>query len=289
MAEFWNKTGKELKILWLAAVKSTTENMNDLAAAIAFWAFLSIFPLLLGAFSFSSYMLDSAEPQERARLLLTDMLPGCSDVVVQNLDLAIEHRGTMSWISGLFLLWTVSKAFGVMTRAANRDEIRGSLICSFLRTKLQHLSMALLLSVLIIASTLLGMAMEILLDPEILSRLGLEDLGVSRLRGWLLNAFLVFVTFILIYKMAPRARVPWRKIVPGALLGSLSFGFIKTAFVFYLNKTAPLSTIYGSISSIMVLLFWLYISAVILVYGAQYNAVRWRLNHPEMDESTGDK
>lgn len=288
MAGFWNKTGQELKILRLAALKGATDNMNDLAAAIAFWAFLSMFPLLIGVFSLAGYLLDSNEVQVRANQFIAEMLPGTGEFVQNTLDATMKFRGAMSWVSILGLLWTVSKAFGVITRAANREHGKGPPIRSYLLAKLQHFIMATALSVMMVASIGVSMLMEVVFKSTLLERLGLEDMEISRLRGWTISSTLVFCTFLFIYKMAPRVRIPWRKVLPGALLGSICFEIAKVAFVFYLKRIGHVNAIYGSISSLMVLLFWLYLSALILVYGAYYNAARWRLRHPDMDESTVD-
>jgi membrane protein len=62
--------------------------------------------------------------------------------------------------------------------------------------------------------------------------------------------------------------------MPGALLAAALFELGKKAFVVYLERIADFEPIYGSLSSIIVLLLWLYLSALILVLGAEYNIVR---------------
>jgi len=78
----------------------------------------------------------------------------------------------------------------------------------------------------------------------------------------------------LIYKLAPYVETRWRQVFPGALLAALLFELVKAAFVFYLDRVAHFEAVYGSLSSMIVMLLWLYLSALILVLGAEYNIVR---------------
>ena len=84
------------------------------------------------------------------------------------------------------------------------------------------------------------------------------------------------MNFALIYKMAVYVKTTWRQVFPGALLATGLFEFFKAAFLFYLDRFAHFEAIYGSLSSIIVLLLWLHVSALILVFGAEYSIVRSR-------------
>lgn len=263
----------EFEILGQAVRKANRDGVNDLAAAIAFWAFLSIFPLLIGIFSLAGHFLESAQLQTHISEVVSDMLPGTADLVRENLVAVMRYRGSMSWVGILGLLWTAGKAFGAITRSVNR-ELGAAPERSFLFSKLQQFFMVIALTVLMIASTGISVALEFILEPRVLSRLGFDAVHVPRFRGWVLSFVLVFLIFALIYKMAPHVTVAWHKVWPGALLATSVFECVKAAFLFYLERVAQLHAIYGSLSSIIALLLWLYLSALILVFGAEYNIVR---------------
>jgi membrane protein len=253
--------------------EASHDHAKDLAAAIAFWAFFSIFPLLIGILALAGYFLQSAELQARIFQLVTDLFPGSATLVRDNLDGVVQYRGTMSWVGIGGLLWTAGKGFGAITRAVNRA-LGAERTHHFLLSKLRYFFMAVALAVLMIASLAITIALEIFLDPSFLSRLGLETVEFPRLQGWAANFFLVFLIFALIYKLAPYIEVSWRQVMPGALLAAALFELGKKAFVVYLERIADFEPIYGSLSSIIVLLLWLYLSALILVLGAEYNIVR---------------
>jgi YihY family inner membrane protein len=120
------------------------------------------------------------------------------------------------------------------------------------------------------------MVLEIALDQPFLSRLGIDTINAPRLEGWIVSFVLIFLVFALVYKFAPYGHVRWRQVLPGALFAAVLFELGKTGFVLYLDRMTNFEAVYGSLSSIIVLLLWLYVSALILVYGAEYNIVRWR-------------
>lgn len=267
--------GRELGLLVQAVREASQDHAKDLAAAIAFWAFFSVFPLLIGILSLAGYFLQSSELQARIYEVMTDVLPGSASLVRDNLEAVVQHRGTMSWVGIGGLLWTASKGFGAITRAVNRA-LGAKRTHHFLLSKVRYFFMAVAVSVLMITSIAITLALEIVLEPSFLTRFGLEAVEFSRLKSWLLSFLLIFLTFALIYKLAPYVEVRWRQVLPGALLAAALFELVKTAFMLYLDRVADFEAVYGSLSSIIVLLLWLYLSALILVYGAEYNIVRWK-------------
>jgi membrane protein len=83
---------------------------------------------------------------------------------------------------------------------------------------------------------------------------------------------LVSLTFALLYKEAPTVETRWWDVWPGAVFATVMIG--KVVFVAYLDYVADPESVFGSLSSIMVLLLWLYVSAIALIVGAEYNTVR---------------
>lgn len=263
----------ELGLLVTTVKEASHDHAKDLAAAIAFWAFFSIFPLLIGIFSLAGYFLQSTELQSRILQVVTDMFPGSASLIQDNLDAVVEYRGTMSLVGIGGLLWTASKGFGAITRAVNRA-IGARRTHHFLLSKVRYFSMAVAVSVMAIVSIGITLVLEIVIETPLVARLGIDELEISRLKSWGLSFLLIFLTFSLIYKLAPYVETRWRDVVRGALLAAVLFELLKAAFVFYLDRVAHFEAVYGSLSSIIVMLLWLYLSALSLVFGAEYNIVR---------------
>ena len=89
----------ELQILFKAIQKASRDNGKDLASAIAYWAFFSIFPLLLGMSAAAGYFLRSEIAQERLFELVTNSLPGSAELVQKNVDSVVAARGTFGVVA----------------------------------------------------------------------------------------------------------------------------------------------------------------------------------------------
>jgi len=163
----------ELSIFGGTFRKARQDSANDLAAAIAFWASFSIFPLLIGMLSVSSHFLESASLQSSIYEAVTESLPGSSELVKENLDAVVRYRGTMSLVAILGLFWTAGKVFGAITRAVNRaltvQRDRRPLV-----SKLRYFGMAIVVSILILVSLGITVVLEVALEAPALSKLGLD-------------------------------------------------------------------------------------------------------------------
>lgn len=248
----------------------------DRAAAIAFWAFFSIFPLLMGALSLVGFFLHSSDIECRLYETVTGLFPAGASLIQNSVETVISGRGTLSVFGTLGLIWSASKGFGAMTRAVNATAgIERPHPALWMR--LRYFLMTLVVSILLILSVAIPVSIDVIVKLPALAQFGLDDIEVSRLQGRVTSLAFVFVMFTLIYKVTPWKDTPWRQVVPGALVATVLFELGKSGFVFFLERVADLEAVYGSISSIIVLLLWLYFSSVVLLLGAEYNVVRWRV------------
>ena len=118
----------------------------------------------------------------------------------------------------------------------------------------------------------IGVELLAQLDPGLL---GDRAHNLVTLAGGHLTSYLfVSVMLVALYGLVPYERPSWREVLPGALLAAFLFELGKAGFVLYIDNVAHLEAVYGSVSSIIVLLLWLYISARILLFGAELIAVR---------------
>ena len=268
---------RELEVLYGAIRKGLKDQGRDHAAAIAFWVFFSIFPLLLGLFAVAGYFLESQAAQARVIDLVTETLPGSADLVKGNVEDVVRTRGTLGLVGLVGLFWTASSGIGAITRAINRTLGARRPHPAFL-SKVRHFLTTVAVSVFLIVSVGVTASLEVLanLDLTALGRLGVEPGTVESFAGWLTGFLFAFLTFALIYKVTPYIETRWRQVVPGALLGAAVFELGKRGFLLYLGRVANFEAVYGSLSSIIVLLLWLYVSALVLLLGAEYNIVRWQ-------------
>jgi membrane protein len=96
--------------------------------------------------------------------------------------------------------------------------------------------------------------------------------------GARLLAFLPsFAIFLILYKFIPNTKTYWRYVWPGALLAAVLFEISKSLFILYLDRFATYELVYGSIGSVIALLFWIYVAAFILILGAEFSAEYGRM------------
>ncbi len=272
------------RLLFQAIRKSAEDHAKDLAAAIAYWSFFSIFPLVIAILSVAGYFLGSSEAQVRVYRLVTDSLPGSADFVQGLVTDVVEHRGTLGLVGLLGLLWTASKGFGAVTRAVNRA-VGAKRSHPFSLSKLRHLLVTAVCSALLLISLGTTTAVEVVLRPSMLEPLGLDLPLLSRFQGTVTNLLLAVLLFAVVYKITPYVRASWGQVLPGALLAALLFEVLKAGFVVYLERGTDLEALYGSLSSIIVLLLWLYLSAWVLILGAEFNIVRFQARSKRASEA----
>jgi membrane protein len=247
------------------------------AAGVAYYAILSLFPLLLGLISVFGFFLPSINLQDALLKFIGDNLPGSTDFFRENIVNTVKLRGAAGVVSVVLLFWGASALFSSVSLAINRAwDIRQYRRHFFIR-KASELGMALSTGILFLLSVGATTAISILR--------GIFNLPVARLLivdvGTRLAAFLlIFAAFLLLYKLIPNARTHWRYVWQGALLAAVLFEIARTAFIFYLEKFANYQLIYGSITSIIALLVWIYYSAFIMILGAEFTFQYDRLRQP---------
>ena len=103
-----------------------------------------------------------------------------------------------------------------------------------------------------------------------------QQVGQILLQGF--SFILVLAIFLLIYKFMPNTKTYWKYIWPGAVLGALLFEVAKNLFIFYLER-ATYQNIYGSVTPVIVLLLWAYVSSLILLAGAELSSEYGRMRN----------
>jgi membrane protein len=255
-----------VQLICRTAEGSGNHDATQRAAGVAYYAILSIFPLVLGLIAIFGFFLPSVNLQDELLKFVGNNIPGATDILRQNIVSIVKLRGPMGVLSIGLLFWGASAMFSAINLAINRAWDIRQYRPFFLR-KASELGMVFGTGILFFLSLGSSAAISILRGvfdfPA--SKLIIVDLG-SRLVAFLL----ILVVFLLLYKLIPNTKTYWRYVWPGALLASILFEIARTLFVFYLGHYANYQLIYGSIASIIVLLIWIYYSAFIMILGAEF-------------------
>ena len=169
--------------------------------------------------------------------------------------------------------------FGAISRAVNRawdiHEDR-----PFYIDKVRNLLMSCGVGMLFLMSVSATAFLQILgrIDLPGLGRLDfLEHGGINLLTRPLPFIFTLCI-FLMVYRYVPNTQTHWRYIWPGALVAAIAFEVGKSLFVFYLENFADYAKVYGSLGSVVAFLAWTYISALILIAGAELSSEYGRMS-----------
>jgi len=248
------------------AEESGNHDAGQRAAGVAYYAIISIFPLLLGLIAVFGFFLPSLNLQDQLLKFVGNNIPGATNILKDNIANVIKLRGVMSILSIVILFWSASALFSSISLAINRawNVIRHR---NFFIRKASELGMVFGTGILFLLS--LGASSIITIMHGVLN-LPTTSLVMVYVSTKLAAFLLIFLVFLLLYKFIPNTKTYWRGVWPGALLVALLFELARTLFIFYLDNIANYQLIYGSITSIIVLLVWIYYSSLIMILGAEF-------------------
>ena len=247
-------------------------NCPYIAGAISFYTLFAIFPLFLAIITILSYVLGPATGEDEVGLAkrIADVLPVSSQYVSETFEGVVRTRAISGIFAVLGLLWASSAVFGAIRKGINAAwGIRKTR--PFFKERLIDFALVLGTGVVVLAVLFSVPALNILREvtevvapeSEIFSHF------IWRLISALISPGLTFVTFLILYRFLPYTEVRLRDVWPGALLASLAFDVANLAFVWYVT-TYPLfyNVVYGGIGAMLALLTWVYLSAIIVLFGA---------------------
>jgi membrane protein len=262
------------------------DEMSDHAAALTYYSLLSLFPALLFGAAVLGFFGEASLITDAARYLRQAGAPEQAvDAVVGALESAQEQRGTAltALVVGLATaLWGASGAFGAAGRALNVvwrvEEGRG-----FVRKKANDLLFTLLLLVLV-CLTMVLVFLGGRLAADVLGLVGLAELaGLWRVARWPLAPLVATAIFATVYFAAPNVRVrPFELVSPGAAFAVVVWLLASGAFFLYVANFSSYGATYGAFAGAVILLVWLWLTNVVLLFGAELNAVIDLRRQPEL-------
>lgn len=262
--------------------ESVADRVTGLAAEVAFFATLSIFPgLLLIAAGIG--WLDALAGNDLARRSQEIVLRFLSGILTERGSGAVEavrelftrRSGGVLTVAGLAALWSLSRGFAAVIRALNIaydvEERRPWL-------KLRLMALALAVGSVVTTAVALGM---IVVGPlfgrgrDLAEALGLGD-AFAFAWAWVrvpVAAVLVVGWATTLLHLSPSRRTPWRRDLPGAILAAALWLALSFGFGLYLRVAAGGNEVFGALGGGLILLTWLYLIAFSLLLGGELNAI----------------
>ncbi|MGQ0465229.1 MAG: YihY/virulence factor BrkB family protein [Sporichthyaceae bacterium] len=251
----------------IATVKKYGEDSSPaLAASMAFWAFFSLFPLLLASVTLLGFVLPE---QDKARVLeeITGYLPLLSPDDVQSL--------TGSWIALIAGLTTALWSGMAVVRVTQQAFNSVWEVPAFARPKIVEQAKRGGLALGTIGLGLLG-------SIVLIAVLTGAELGpIGRTLGILAAVAVDVGLFLLLFRMLTDRQIGFRDVLPGAVFSGVCFWVLQTvsSFVITQHLSGAQST-YGSFATVITMLWWFYLQAQLTLLGMQLNVVLKREYHP---------
>ena len=255
-----------IKLIADTIIGAGNHDAGQRAAGVAYYALLSIFPLLLALVAIFGFFLPSLNLQDSLLTFVGNNIPGATNVLKDNIGGIIRLRGVMSILSILILFWSGSALFSAIILAVNRAWNINKSRRFFIR-KASELGMVFATGLLFLLS--LGASAAVTFLRATLNSPP-ADLSTIYILGRVIAFLLMFAVFLVLYKFAPNKKTDWSNIWPGALIATGLFELARTIFLIYVEKFANYQQVYGSLASVIILLVWIYYSSLIMILGAEF-------------------
>jgi membrane protein len=254
------------------------------AASIAYYALLSLFPFFLLAFALLGRSTNDVNNRNAVFEFVLRYFPTQFDFITTQLEAFRGPATTMGVAGTLALVWGAVGFFGAISTAVNYawgvEKQR-----SFWKHKLFSFVMLLVAGLILLIALLLISASQVASASwfaEVIARFP----GLGFLRGFTIRhaTTLLFILVVgLVFYFVPNAKVRFRDVWVGAFLTGLLWKGALEAFAWYMRDMTRFTRVNGSIGAVVVFLVWVYIQAVILLYGVEFTAAyaRLRRGRPE--------
>ncbi|MCP3762132.1 YihY/virulence factor BrkB family protein [Domibacillus sp. A3M-37] len=248
-------------------------DVPGIAAQMAYFFLLALFPLMIFMVTLLGYL--PIDPNEVFNII-KDFAPSDSLSLVQDtlLEVTSNQNGGLLSVGVLGTIWSASNAMNAVIKGLNYAyDVK--------ETRAFYVARG--LSVLLTFAFIFIIAVMLILQVfgEQIGEFAFEFLGMGDqfliIWTWirfLLPPVVLFLVFVGLYYLAPNLKVKYVTVLPGAIFATIGWIIVSLGFSFYVNNFGNYSATYGSIGGVIILMIWLYLSAMILLVGGEVNALR---------------
>ncbi len=264
------KRSKPTSIAVATFTKFREDQTTSLAAMVAFWGFFSIFPLLLVLVTILGYVLPASDKENVLKHVanLLPVLKGHSFQAMTGAWWALVLGGVTSLWSGLGAVRTLQTAFNSVWEIPYHE--RPGLVEQLRR------------SLIILATIGVGLVLTTFVSGLVTSSSSGINLGIgSRIAGYGIAILADVGLFVAAFRMLTDRQVTVRDVLPGAIFSGVIFFVLQelSAFIISRHLQSAQST-YGTFATVITILWWFYLQAIVTLLGAQLNVVLKRRLYP---------
>ncbi len=248
-------------------------SVTSRAGSIAYSFFLALFPGIIFFFTLIPFFPVASLEQEIFSVFQRILPPDTWEASKSTIEDVMQNKreGLLSFGFLLALIFTTN---GINAIISNFNQTIHSIESrSLWKQQLVAMGLTLVLSINFIVGIIL-----IIFSADVLNGV-LDFFGLDRVSGWavetsrlVLMVSLILLGISLLYNFGPSQRRAWRFFSPGALLATLLILLTSAGFSYYVANFSQYNKLYGSIGTLMVILLWIYVNALVLIIGFELNA-----------------
>jgi membrane protein len=250
--------------------------LNERAASISFNFLMAVPPLLIFLFTLLSYIPGSKSLYTEILVLLDTVIP--DDTTYEMIKRVMDDffsggTGTLSF--GLLLaIYFSSNATLTIMRTFRKSMLHiETEDRNFIQVRLSAIRLTFII-ILLLISTILIMLTQTVVLKWVIEQLNIKDQWVDILFNighFIVTFFLIFLAIGLIYKYAPHVQKKWKIRSPGAILATVLIMAFTYLFSYWVNNIASYNKVYGSLGSILILMFLVFVNSLVLLIGFELN------------------
>mgnify|MGYP003362588940 CR=1 FL=1 len=280
------KRRKTFAFIKLMILRSSEANISDSSKVIAYFALLSVFPLLIVIGNALPYF--HLDVMAVASYVQTAVPPAIFNRVMPTLQSLLNkpNSGLLS-IGVIGTMWAASKGINALKDSINRA-YGVEKVQNFVLKRLISLGSTLVLLLLLISLILVftfGQQVLELIAP--IFKIPPHYINIFSSLKWPVTASVVFIILIFIYFFIPNVKMRMRSVIPGAILTTVGWLALAQGFSLYMRYFGTSWNSYGTTGVFIILLLWLNYSATVLMVGAVLNVVVEEALHGRVDTSRG--
>ena len=259
-------------ILLRVKAEISDDHVSISAAGVAFYGLLAIFPAIAALIGIAGLMLDPAAIEAQLEQVASILPENAAQIVQDQARKVAQNTGgtTFAVIAGLALaLYSASSGMRTLMESMNiaydEEEKRG-----FVRLY----ATALVLTLVLIVGVVIALGAMVVL-PALLGSLGLGSVFQALLTygRWPVLALLMVLGLAVIYRYGPsRENAQWRWITPGSIVATVLWVIASILFSIYVRNFGSYNETYGSLGGVIILLMWFWLSAFVVLLGAELNS-----------------
>ena len=260
-------SGRRLDVLKNAITTFSATRASHAAAALAYYAIFSLFPLMLVLIAAGSFFLDRQQVYQSVTTFVQETFPVSQTLINDNLREILNARGTVGLIGLITLLWSAS---GVFTNLAYHINLAWAKAThrNFFRIRLVGLGMIGTLTILLLISLIAGWVTS-LISYFVAESASFPFLDIWHLLSKLVSWLVIFLLYTALYYWVPTVKVDRAATMWSALFATIGWKVSTACFNWYLRSGLDqYQLIYGSVGAIVALLFLIFILSTITLFGA---------------------